>query len=66
MASRVIYPPILANYAPAFKASEGCTINFSLSRFNVNTDWESIHIAVMKQKSGVSVVNPENDSETLT
>jgi hypothetical protein len=65
MASRILYPPILANYAPAFKVTNNentCFIEFSLSKFNIASDFKSIHISVMKQGSGLSVINPIDGS----
>lgn len=59
MASRIIYPPIVSSFAPAFTVNAGyCRINFSLSRASANIDnIKSIHISVVNQKTGVNVVN---------
>ena len=66
MASSVLYPPIVDNYTPAFVANEEsvCLIYFSLSKFNASTDFTSAHAAILKQGSGLNVVNKrsnEND-----
>ena len=64
MASRVLYPPTLNNYMPAFIAGSSayCRVYFSLSKFNSSSDFKSVHISVTKQDSGASVVNTENGS----
>ena len=62
MASKTLYPPILDTYMPAFVAKEGatCSVYFSLSKFNSSSDFDSVHISVIKQGSGTSVVNKSN------
>lgn len=76
MASKILYPPIVDNYMPAFVAAvKGdnntqqntnayCRVYFSLSKFNSSSDFKSVHISVTKQGSGVSIVNKANNSET--
>ena len=65
MASKVLYPPIVNSYMPAFVAKEGaiCRVYFSLSKFNASSDFKTVHVAITKQGSGVSVVN-KIDSES--
>ena len=65
MSSRVLYPPVLDNYMPAFQAGEGskCRVYFSLSKFNAATDFSSLHVSVSKQGSGVNVINVQDDPE---
>jgi hypothetical protein len=72
MASRVLYPPVVNSYMPAFVASVKsateteyrnntyCRVYFSLSKFNASSDFKSVHISVTKQDSGSSVVNTTN------
>ena len=64
MASRVLYPPTVNSYMPAFVAGSSayCRVYFSLSKFNSSSDFKSVHISVTKQDSGASVVNTENGS----
>ena len=66
MASRVLYPPILDSYIPAFAAgtTTHCRVYFSLSKFNSRTDFSSVHVSIVKQNSGLSVVNT-NDNASL-
>ena len=64
MASRILYPPVIADYIPAFIPGEGdlgCRIPFTLSRFNVNEDFESIHVSIVKQDNNLSVINDVDD-----
>lgn len=62
MASKVLYPPIVNSYMPAFVAKEGaiCRVYFSLSKFNSRSDFQSVHISVTKQGSGASVVKKQD------
>lgn len=64
MASRVLYPPILENYMPAFQAgpTSKCKVYFSLSKFNVSSDFSSLHVSIVKQNSGMNVVNTTDDA----
>lgn len=63
MASKVIYPPIVESYMPAFQAgSSAARIYFSLSKYNSSTDFSSVHASVVKQDTGMSVVNSTSDS----
>ena len=63
MSSRVIYPPIVESYMPAFKAgSSSARIYFSLSKYNSSSDFTSVHASVVKQDTGMSVVNSSSDS----
>jgi len=60
MASRKLYPPVIADYVPAFSGDE-CIIPFSLSKFNINADFKNLQVAVMKQDNGVTIINDEDD-----
>lgn len=63
MASRVIYPPIVDSYMPAFKAGSGsCKVYFSLSKFNSSSDFTSVHISVVKQGTGMNVVKKSDSN----
>lgn len=76
MASKVIYPPIVNSYMPAFVVKKventddpdnigwdgACKVYFSLSKFNSRSDFKSVHVSITKQGSGVSVVNKENNA----
>ena len=63
MASRTLYPPLIESYLPAFKASGGLKLKFSLSKYSTvdATAIKSIHVTVTKQSTGMSVVN-KNDA----
>jgi hypothetical protein len=70
MASKVIYPPIVDSYLPAFNAdikdvseTVKCKIPFRLSKFNSSSDIKSVHISIVKQNTGKSVVNINNNSD---
>lgn len=66
MASKIIYPPIIPNYLPAFETNSGvgrCIIPFSLSKFNINEDFDSLHVSIMKQGNGKSVVNNVDEQD---
>lgn len=60
MSSKVLYPPVLDSYMPAFQAGDKsyCRVYFSLSKFNASIDFMSVHISIMKQSNGLNVVNP--------
>lgn len=64
MASRVLYPPIVDSYMPAFVAgaTSKCRVYFSLSKFNSRSDFSSVHISVVKQSSGLSVVKTTDNT----
>lgn len=72
MASMILYPPIVDNYAPAFIAAEDsiCRIYFSLSKFNQLTDFfpqdefhniiedmNFVQFTVLKQGSGANMID---------
>ena len=62
MASASLYPPIVDSYTPAFITGIGakCTVNFSLSKFSSSaSDIKSIHLSVVKQDTGMSVIDPK-------
>ena len=64
MASRVIYPPIVDSYLPAFSAETDnakCRIPFRLSKFNSSKDIKSVHVSIVKQNTGKNVVNINNN-----
>lgn len=67
MASRILYPPSVDSYMPAFKVGNTavCRVYYSLSRYNGGTDFSSVHISVVKQSTGMNAVNiRENDITT--
>lgn len=66
MASYVIYPPSVENYAAAFVATSknaACRVFFSLSRVSTvsEKDIKGIHISIVKQSSGLNVVNKTDE-----
>lgn len=65
MASLALYPPIVDSYSPAFIASSNaiCRVFFSLSNFNSINDFQTVQATVVKQDSGLSVVNEKVDSD---
>ena len=62
MASLTLYPPIVDSSMPAFIAKEKavCRIYFSLSQFNTKNHFKNVQVSVVKQDSGLSVVNRED------
>ena len=66
MASASLYPPSVDSYAAAFIASGDsafCRLYFSLSKISTSTSpINSIHISVVKQSSGQSVVNKSDNA----
>ena len=65
MASSVLYPPIVDNFLPAFVAEDNavCKVYFSLSKFNSRNDFETVHVAIYKQDSGLNVVNKKDSND---
>lgn len=59
MASSILYPPIVESSMPAFIAKEDavCRVYFSLSQFNSREHFKNAQVSVVKQDSGLSVVN---------
>ena len=59
MASTSLYPPIIDDFMPAFRASNNIlpTFYFSLSKFNSSVDVSSIQVSIVKQDTGMNVVN---------
>lgn len=62
MASISLYPALVDNYTPAFIGSV-CKLNFSLSIFNLDSDFESVHITISKQNNGENIINDTNNIE---
>ena len=64
MSSRVLYPPVIDSYMPAFQAgsTSKCRVYFSLSKFNSSSDFTSLHVSVVKQSSGMNVINTVDDT----
>ena len=62
MASISLYPALVDNYTPAFIGSV-CKLNFSLSIFNLDSDFESVHITISKQNNGENIINDTNNVE---
>ena len=56
MASRNLYPPVIADYVPAFN-TDVVAIPFTLSKFNVSTDIANVQVSVCKQNNGASIIN---------
>ena len=65
MSSRVLYPPIVDSYMPAFETSANsnsyCDIYFRLSKFNAVSDFSSVHATVVKQSTNMNVVKKTDD-----
>lgn len=59
MASLTLYPPIVESSMPAFIAGQNaiCRIYFSLSQFNTREQFTCAHVSIIKQDTGLSVVN---------
>jgi len=59
MSSRVIYPPILNSYSPAFVYGTDsiCKVSFSLSTLNTNKEIGTAQAVVYKQGTGENIVN---------
>lgn len=65
MASTSLYPPTIDTSMPAFVAvgDAYCRVYFSLSKFSSSSSAiKSVHISVVKQNSGQSVVNKTDNS----
>lgn len=66
MASTELYPPIVDSYTAAFTIDKGiCRVYYSLSRFSSISikDIQSIHFSVVKQDTGINVINPNDDKD---
>lgn len=65
MASRTLYPPIVDSYMPAFVVGQSlddyCRIYFSLSKFNGLDDFSNAHVSIIKQNTGMNVVDTTKD-----
>lgn len=61
MSSNSLFPPIVDSYMPAFNANGDCEIRFTLSKFNASSDFETVHISIINQKTGQNVVNLQDD-----
>lgn len=59
MASLTLYPPIVESSIPAFIVKEDavCRVYFSLSQFNTRNHFKNVQVSIVKQDSGLSVVN---------
>ena len=64
MASLTLYPPIIESSMPAFIAKKDavCRVYFSLSQFNTHVHFKNVQVSVVKQDSGLSVVNRSDGS----
>lgn len=63
MASSTLLPPIVDSYLPAFVASGSLRFYFSLSKYSSSTsNIKSVHVSVVKQSTGQSVVNKNASS----
>lgn len=64
MASKVLYPPIVDSYMPAFEAGVNsyCEVYFRLSKFNASSDFSSVHATVVKQSTSMNVVKKIDDN----
>ena len=70
MASRILYPPTINSYEPAFIAGNGgasLKVYFSLPSFSnsPNLNNFTVHAKVMRQKDGLSVLNKESIYEGI-
>lgn len=66
MASTELYPPIVDSYTAAFTIDKGiCRVYYSLSRFSSISikDIQSIHFSIVKQDTGINVINPNDDKD---
>lgn len=68
MSSRVLYPPIVDSYMPAFETSANsnsyCDVYFRLSKFNAVSDFSSVHATIVKQSTNMNVVKKTDDPES--
>ena len=65
MSSRILYPPIVDSYMPAFIVSANPPrIYFSLSKFNGSGDFSSVHAIVTDQATGRNVLKLQKYSAT--
>lgn len=58
MASLTIYPPIVESSMDAFIAGDNssCRVYFSLSKFNVYSDFDNVQVSIKKQSTGTTIV----------
>ena len=65
MASVSLYPPTIDTAMPAFVAvnNSSCRAFFSLSKFSSTSTIKSVHVSIVKQSSGQSVVNKTDNAE---
>lgn len=65
MSSKILYPPVLDSYTPAFQAGEGsyCRVYFSLSKFNSASDFSSLHVSISKQGNGINILNTQDNPD---
>lgn len=67
MASSTIYAPIVDSYVPAFIASGGtgtCRLYFSLSKYSTSSIIKSVHVSVIRQTTGQSVVRKSDSASS--
>lgn len=71
MAGYNLYPPIIEDHMPTFAiyANNGnrqinnvCKVYFSLSKFNIGSDFSSVQAVITKQDTGRNVVRKEDDN----
>lgn len=67
MSSKVLYPPIVDSYMPAFitKADSNsyCDVYFRLSKFNSSIDFSSVHASIVKQDTNMNVIKKYDDPD---
>jgi len=62
MASRILYPPIIASSLPAFVVSDSTLrVPISFSKFNNPEDFKNAQVTIVKKDTGMSVVNTADD-----
>ena len=62
MASKTLYPPILESYYPAFTGKDALRITFSLSKYNISSDFKNVHLSLCFQSNGKSAIDNTKDN----
>ena len=72
MASRTLYPPLIESYLPAFKASGGLKLKFSLSKYStvdataITAEADTASVAAGAKTSVAFTLTPPNATTTVT
>ena len=54
-----LYPPTVDTYCPAFVGNAGCTLKFSISKYNSAQEIAGVQVMVTRQSTGLSALDRE-------